>query len=380
MFRRILAVAAVLVAGVSGPSPSPSAAESPGPVSVPVGPFIRYVDVSVATAWVTAGANRSGVDDLAISNPAYPRSWLAAMTRMQKPIVDSLETQGLYGTRVIVDQQVTVNGLLWDHTWVDGQPTPRDVHGYGAYPGWIPDRQLTDRTPPTSPTRARIAGGVDAPGYTGAGGVTAWAYDTAEQAVARGDAGKVVEFSFNTTLPVAAAPREADWVEVHNNHDEALYVNRRDVSLSTTAATGAAVVARARRFLGLAYLWAGTSGFGYDCSGFTHEVYASFGIEIPRDADAQAAAAGNPAYTGGLQKGSAVGSWVATSADLDPGDLVFFATDSGYIHHVGIYSGLVDGHPMMINSPHTGSSIEEVPIDSATWGKEFVGGGRFLTG
>src|SRR3954453_21883869 len=113
MSRRFLAVTAVLVAGAVWTSPSASAAGSRVPAPVPVGPFARYVDVSVATSWVAAGGNRPGIDDRAVSAPADPRSWVASMTQGQSLALTSLlETQALYGTRVTVDEQVTVNGLL----------------------------------------------------------------------------------------------------------------------------------------------------------------------------------------------------------------------------------------------------------------------------
>ena len=101
-------------------------------------------------------------------------------------------------------------------------------------------------------------------------------------------------------------------------------------------------------------------------------------MEIPRDDDAQADAAGNPSYTGPPQTGSAVGTWVPTMSELRPGDLVFFATTTGYIHHVGMYVGRVHGHPTMINAPDTGSFVQENRIDIGIWGKQFAGGGRFL--
>jgi cell wall-associated NlpC family hydrolase len=41
-------------------------------------------------------------------------------------------------------------------------------------------------------------------------------------------------------------------------------------------------------FTGLPYLWAGRSGFGFDCSGLTSLDYRVHGVVILRDADAQA--------------------------------------------------------------------------------------------
>ena len=249
------------------------------------------------------------------------------------------------------------------------QPTPRDTNHYGGYPGWIPDQQLTAQPPAESSGRtARVTGGRSGPEHSTASSVTAWAYDSPKAAMARNRMGRVMKLSFGTTLAVARARQH--WVETLSNHGEHWYFNAADVSLTTPPATGARVVATARGFLGLGYLWAGTSGFGYDCSGFVHELYASLGVTTPRDTDAQAAAAGDPKYTGPVQTGSATGTWIPTMAELRPGDVVFFATDSGYIHHDGVYVGHVNGHPTMINSPHTGAFIEQVAIDTGTWGKE----------
>jgi cell wall-associated NlpC family hydrolase len=121
-------------------------------------------------------------------------------------------------------------------------------------------------------------------------------------------------------------------------------------------ATAADVVRTAKLFLGLQYLWGGTSAFGFDCSGLTHLVFELRGITIPRDADAQAK----------------VGQAVAR-ADLQPGDLVFFASN-GLVHHVGIYVG----NNMMLSSLQTGSPVEYSSLAAQPFASEYSGARRLV--
>jgi len=107
------------------------------------------------------------------------------------------------------------------------------------------------------------------------------------------------------------------------------------------AATGnvGAVLDAARSQLGVPYRWGGsTPGVGFDCSGLTMWAYKQIGINLPH-------------FTG-LQvlQGQPV-----TRDQLQPGDLVF--PDPG---HVQIYSG--NGN--VIEAPHTGANVREVPM----WG------------
>ena len=65
-------------------------------------------------------------------------------------------------------------------------------------------------------------------------------------------------------------------------------VYRSQTDIPTPAAND--LINTGKMFLGLPYIWAGTSGFGFDCSGFTHTIYKSHGITIPRDSGPQSRA------------------------------------------------------------------------------------------
>ena len=95
--------------------------------------------------------------------------------------------------------------------------------------------------------------------------------------------------------------------------------------------TPQSIVATARRFFGVPYLWGGTSAKGMDCSGYTKTVYFLNGVLLPRDAGQQ----------------WLVGEAVDTTERLEsvqPGDLLFFgsrptAARPARVTHVAIYLG-----------------------------------------
>jgi cell wall-associated NlpC family hydrolase len=104
----------------------------------------------------------------------------------------------------------------------------------------------------------------------------------------------------------------------------------------------------ALRYLGVPYVWGGSSPSGFDCSGLVMYVYAQLGISLPH-------------YT--------VAQWNATlpisSAQMQPGDLVFFDG----LGHVGIYIG----NGQLVDAPHTGSVVR---IDSLSHFGSFDGARR----
>jgi cell wall-associated NlpC family hydrolase len=109
-------------------------------------------------------------------------------------------------------------------------------------------------------------------------------------------------------------------------------------------AAATAAIAAARSKLGTPYLWGATGPSRFDCSGLMLWSYARAGVPLPRTSRAQYA---------GLPH-------VALS-DLQPGDLVFYATntsDPGTIHHVAMYLG--DG--LVIHAPHTGDVVRYAPV------------------
>ncbi|MDP3890246.1 transglycosylase SLT domain-containing protein [Nocardioides sp.] len=102
------------------------------------------------------------------------------------------------------------------------------------------------------------------------------------------------------------------------------------------SASESAVVAEARKYLGIPYLWGGTDpAKGLDCSGLIQLVYKNLGHDIPR-VSWQRAKAGSP---------------VASLDQARPGDILAFNSP---VDHVGIYIG--DGK--MIHAPRPGKDVE----------------------
>jgi hypothetical protein len=99
--------------------------------------------------------------------------------------------------------------------------------------------------------------------------------------------------------------------------------------------SGQDVVADARRYLGVPYVWGGTNpATGLDCSGLVQRVYADLGVQLPRVSQDQARA----------------GSAVASLADARPGDVLAFGHP---VNHVAIYLG----NNQMIAAPEPGDHV-----------------------
>ncbi len=120
-------------------------------------------------------------------------------------------------------------------------------------------------------------------------------------------------------------------------------------------------VTEAKKYLGVPYLWGGTTPRGFDCSGLVQYCYRKIGISIPRTSRAQ------------FLFGQSI---PASRTDLlEPGDLVFFGYngDPHQVHHVGMYVG----GGVFIHAPATGDHVKYSSLtDRISTRKDYVGAVR----
>ena len=118
------------------------------------------------------------------------------------------------------------------------------------------------------------------------------------------------------------------------------------------------VVNSAKSYIGVPYVFGGTTPKGFDCSGFIRYVLGKVGIDLPRTSSDQ--------YNTGKS---------VSKADLQPGDLVFFEKtyNKAGVTHSGIYIGN--------NNFISATSSKGIKIDSLSstyWGPKYYGAKRVI--
>jgi cell wall-associated NlpC family hydrolase len=264
------------------------------------------VDVSVATLWRAPGLARA-IDAPALANPVDLNRWNRNLhtTASRAWLGSRVVTQVLYGERVTV---LAVRGG-WVKVAVADQPTPLDRRGY---PGWLPRRQLAN-------------------GYTASG---------AERSVTAATTvlhlrDRTLRLSYGTRLPVTGQDARGNWLV--RTPDGSGWIARGSLR-DAPAPRGASIVAAAKRFLGLRYLWGGVSSWGFDCSGLVWAVFRAHGVTLPRDT--------GPQSRGGRR---------VRIGHLRPGDLVFYGSPAAHV-------ALVAGHGRMLESPDSAHGVRLVPL------------------
>lgn len=299
------------------------------PAQSPAGPLetrpdVLEVVVPVATVWTSPQAPRA-VDGPAVLDRPDVGEWTASMdAQVRKGLGGRTLTQLLLGEAVKVleerDEWVRVAALL--------QSSAQDRTGY---PGWM--------------RRAHLGSAVRQ-------SVGVAAFVMGRSATCHVEHQEPAELSFGTGLWVDGLSEQRVHVLLPGGRRGTLRLDERvRLAHKRQAVTYGAedLLKSARQFLGLHYLWGGTSAWGLDCSGLVHLVMRAHGVVVPRDACDQADARN-------LER-------VPLEA-VEAGDLYFFARPGEPIFHVGFASRRVgaDGVRWMLHAPEGGELIEDAPM------------------
>lgn len=165
----------------------------------------------------------------------------------------------------------------------------------------------------------------------------------------------ILTIPFESHLEVIADGQgtSAGWLQVHLPDKQSAWIQASDIVADTKPMSIPESIDLGKRFLGLPYLWGGRSSFGYDCSGFTQMLLRARGINMPRDADKQAAWSG------------------VTPVDrknLQAGDLLFFGSAPDKITHTAMYIG--DGQ--IIQATTNGHPVVQISRLDSSWTQSLV--------
>ena len=150
--------------------------------------------------------------------------------------------------------------------------------------------------------------------------------------------------------------RNERWLEVSLPCNTRAWIQRGDGDLAEAPHAWARkpvseMVDQSKRFLGLPYLWGGTSPLGLDCSGFVQLIYKLAGVPILRDADIQMLKSGLVEVAKGSEQA---------------GDLIFFGDAIDKIGHVGM---MIDAELFINATVHEKPVVQISRLKDAYWQK-----------
>jgi cell wall-associated NlpC family hydrolase len=267
-------------------------------------PSVRY-GVFLALLWANLGF---------AAEPSKLVVTVPVANMYSSPTGDSdVVSQAIYGSNVVV---------------LEEQPTWAKVQTTDHYTGWL----LLNQTRILADAQAAYAGSGK---VLRVSGLSANLYRETDVTAHR----PLLTVPYETPLEFLAVGKgdDAGWLQVRLADNRSAWIQEGDVDSNTHPLSIDESIHLAKRFLGVTYTWGGRSSFGFDCSGFTQMLVRSRGINMPRDADQQAAWDG------------------VTSIDrkhLRAGDLLFFGGSADHITHTGMFIGhgefihdTTNGHP-----------------------------------
>jgi len=276
-------------------------------------------------------------------------AWIVVLSMLAEPAAVVLRPVASMYSRPTREADVVSQALYgYTVTIVEQQPGWARVRTPDDYTGWMPLEWLRLLGPGERPyaTQGRIAQ-VE----------SLFANIYREPDVTRRE--PLMMLPYEVRLELTAEPQpEARWLQVRLVDGGEAWIQRGDVRLEFAPASPEELIVFARRFIGLPYLWGGTSTFGYDCSGFVQMLCRRRGVLIPRDAAPQFR----------WQKMAPV-----AADDLRPGDLLYFGSSSEKITHTGMYLG----NGEFINATtYRQPAVRIDRLDDPHWQKLFVGARR----
>ena len=166
----------------------------------------------------------------------------------------------------------------------------------------------------------------------------------------------LITVPFETRLEVTGSSvvDNEKWLQLILPDGKAAWMLEGDATLIPEKLTVRGMVELSRQFLGLPYLWGGTSTFGFDCSGFTQMLERQRGLMMPRDASMQATWSGS----------TPVGR-----VELRAGDLLYFGSADKKVNHTGMYLG----NGEFINATrHLKPVVQICKLSDPHWSRSFV--------
>ena len=152
-----------------------------------------------------------------------------------------------------------------------------------------------------------------------------------------------------TATPAADTTKDKDKAEAEESTTATQNESESESSSSTSAApqaetpapaasaSASSVAALAMQYVGVPYVWGGSSPSGFDCSGLVSYVYAQFGVSLPHQSEGIRAA-----------------GTVVSASEARPGDVVWWPG------HVGIYMG----NGMMVDAANESIGVQYAAVYS----------------
>jgi gamma-D-glutamyl-L-lysine dipeptidyl-peptidase len=294
------------------------------------------INVPLAIFWSVPGEQE--YQKISLSAATHPMSWSESLDVQQRLwLVEKINTMAIFGERVVILDKKN----SWIQVAAVAQRTKDNKWGQA---GWVPSIQISYNSTYLQEQHYLPEAVVSIPKATLFRDTTCWTHP-------------ISELSFQVRLPILL---ECEYIFKVRLPDGSIgYLSRLETKKAIDLFfSRECIIAEARQFLGLKYLWGGTSCYGYDCSGYTFRLYQSQGISLYRNSKQQA------------QEGIPI-----EEENLLPGDLLFFASEGGKgnIHHVG----MCVGNGMMIHAPQSKSAIKESRFDVGHYHEEYWGARRY---